>query len=97
MVWPVTKAERSEARKSRTRAWSIATPMRPTGTQSGQTFRLRGKGVRRLAGDGRGDLYVTTRVEIPRGLDPRMQEMFREISRLLPPRPDLATPGSARE
>lgn len=69
----------------------------PPGTQSGQTFRLRGKGVRRLAGDGRGDLYVTTRVEIPRGLDPRMQEMFREISRLLPARLDLIAPGSARE
>lgn len=69
----------------------------PPGTQSGQTFRLRGKGVRRLAGDGRGDLYVTTRVEIPRGLDPRTQEMFRELARLLPARPDTATPGSVRE
>jgi molecular chaperone DnaJ len=69
----------------------------PPGTQSGQTFRLRGKGVRRLAGDGRGDLYVTARVDIPRGLDPRTQEMFRELARLLPAWPDLVTPGSARE
>jgi molecular chaperone DnaJ len=69
----------------------------PPGTQSGQTFRLRGKGVRRLAGDGRGDLYVATRVEIPRGLDPRTQEMFRELSRLLPARSDTIRPGSARE
>jgi molecular chaperone DnaJ len=69
----------------------------PPGTQSGQVFRLRGKGIRRLAGDGRGDLYVTTRVEIPRGLDPRTQEMFRELARLLPERPDTDTPGSARE
>lgn len=68
----------------------------PPGTQSGQTFRLRGKGVRRLAGEGRGDLYVTTRVEIPRGLDPRTQEMFRELARLLP-RLDTDTSGSARE
>ncbi len=57
----------------------------PPGTQSGQVFRLRGKGVPRLAGDGRGDLYVTTRVEIPRGLDARTQELFRELGRLLPP------------
>lgn len=69
----------------------------PPGTQGGQTFRLRGKGIRRLAGDGRGDLYVSTRVEIPRGLDPRTQEMFRELARLLPGRPDTDTLGSARE
>jgi DnaJ-class molecular chaperone len=69
----------------------------PPGTQSGQTFRLRGKGVRRLVGEGRGDLYVTTRVEIPRDVDPRTQEMFRELGRLLPGRPSVAAPGSARE
>ena len=69
----------------------------PPGTQSGQTFRLRGKGVRRLTGDGRGDLYVTARVEIPRGLDTRTQEVFRELGRLLPGHPDLDAPGSARE
>jgi molecular chaperone DnaJ len=69
----------------------------PPGTQSGQTFRLRGRGVCRLTGDGRGDLYVTTRVEIPRGLDPRTQELFRELARLLPARPETVSPGSARE
>jgi molecular chaperone DnaJ len=69
----------------------------PPGTQSGQVFRLRGKGVRRLAGDGRGDLYVTARVEIPRSLDARTQELFRELGRLLPDRPHLDPTGSARE
>ncbi|HSE05367.1 MAG TPA: DnaJ C-terminal domain-containing protein [Methylomirabilota bacterium] len=69
----------------------------PPGTQSGQTFRLRGKGVRRLAGEGRGDLYVTARVEIPRSLDARTQELFRELGRLLPDRPDAQAPGGARE
>lgn len=56
----------------------------PPGTQSGQAFRLRGKGVPRLAGSGRGDLYVTARIEIPRGLDARTQELVRELGRLLP-------------
>ena len=69
----------------------------PPGTQSGQVFRLRGKGVRRLAGDGRGDLYVTARVEIPRSLDTRTQEVFRELGRLLPAQLDVTAPGSARE
>jgi molecular chaperone DnaJ len=69
----------------------------PPGTQSGQTFRLRGKGIRRLTSDGRGDLYVTTRVEIPRDLDPRTLEMFRQLERLLPARPDIVASRSARE
>ena len=69
----------------------------PPGTQSGQMFRLRGKGVRRLAGDGRGDLYVTARVEIPRSLDARTQEVFRELGRLLPDRPHPDEPGRVRE
>jgi len=59
----------------------------PPGTQSGQVLRLRGRGMPRLSGSGRGDLYVTARVEIPRGLDARTQELFREIGRLLPPTP----------
>jgi DnaJ-class molecular chaperone len=36
---------------------------------------------------GRGDLYVTVHVAIPRGIDARTQELFREIGRLLPTSP----------
>src|SRR5262249_12364713 len=56
----------------------------PPGTQSGQVLRMRGRGLPRLTGEGRGDLYVTVRVEIPRGIDARTQELFRELGRLLP-------------
>jgi DnaJ-class molecular chaperone len=49
----------------------------------------------RLAGEGRGDLYVTARVEIPRGLDARTQEMFRELGRFLP-KDDRGVAGGAR-
>ena len=59
----------------------------PPGTQSGQMFRVRGRGMPRLSADGRGDLYLTARVEVPRGLDARTQEMLRELTRLLPPPP----------
>ena len=59
----------------------------PPGTQSGHVVRLRGKGMPRLSGGGRGDLYVTLRVEIPRDLDTRTQELFRELGRLLPGNP----------
>ena len=41
----------------------------PAGTQSGTTFRLRGKGV--PGAQGRGDQYVTVLVETPRNLTPQ--------------------------
>lgn len=64
----------------------------PPGTAPGQVFRLRGQGLPRLSDEGTGDLYVTVRVEIPRGLDPRTDEMVRDLERLLPMslRTDLA-------
>jgi molecular chaperone DnaJ len=67
----------------------------PSGTQSGQAFRMRGKGMPRLSGGGRGDLYVTVRVEIPRDLDARTQDLVRELGRLLPgaPRAQVGTGG----
>jgi len=61
----------------------------PPGTQSGQVLRLRGRGLPRLSGEGRGDLYVSVRVAIPRGIDAHTQELFREIGRLLPASPRL--------
>lgn len=67
----------------------------PPGSQSGRAFRVRGKGMPRLSGTGRGDLYVTARVEIPRGLDARTQEMFRELGRFLP-KDDRGVAGGAR-
>jgi DnaJ-class molecular chaperone len=64
----------------------------PPGTQSGQVFRLRGRGMPRLSG-GRGDLYAAARVDVPRGLDSRTQDLFRELGRFLPP---IARAGSGR-
>lgn len=59
----------------------------PPGTQSGQVFRLRGKGLPKLDGERRGDLYVAVKVLIPRGLDARTQDIFRELERLIPDNP----------
>jgi molecular chaperone DnaJ len=68
----------------------------PPGTQSGQVFRVRGRGMPRLSADGRGDLYLTARVEVPRGLDARTQELLRELARLLPPPPSGGLRKAAR-
>jgi DnaJ-class molecular chaperone len=64
----------------------------PPGTTAGQVFRLRGHGLPRLAGEGRGDLYVTIRLTVPSGLDARTDELVRQLERLLPmqPRAELA-------
>lgn len=68
----------------------------PPGTQSGQVLRIRGRGMPRLASDGRGDLYVTIVVDIPRGLDARTQELVRDLGRLLPGLPPEAVRRTVR-
>ena len=46
----------------------------PAGTQPGTTFRLRGKGIPELRGRGRGDQYVTVRVQVPTSLTAEQKE-----------------------
>ena len=49
----------------------------PAGTQPGREFILRGRGVPRLQGRGRGDLRVRTRVEVPTKLTDNEAELLR--------------------
>ena len=46
----------------------------PAGTQTGTTFRLRGKGIPELRGRGRGDQYVTVTVQVPTALTAEQKE-----------------------
>ncbi len=46
----------------------------PEGTQSGTTFRLRGKGIQELRGKGRGDQFVTVVVDVPKNLTEEQRE-----------------------
>ena len=52
----------------------------PAGTQTGDTFRLRGKGVPYLQRNSRGDQLVLVRVVIPTKLTPRQKELFKELA-----------------
>ena len=52
----------------------------PEGTQTGTTFRLRGKGVPYLNGNGRGDQYVTVYIETPKNLTREQKELLREFA-----------------
>jgi DnaJ-class molecular chaperone len=54
----------------------------PPETSSGRTFRLPGRGMPHLKGDGAGDEYVKVQIVIPTGLSPRERELFEEMKRL---------------
>ena len=55
----------------------------PEGTQSGTTFRLKGKGIHGLNGRGRGDQYVTVYIETPRNLNREQKEALKKFSESL--------------
>ncbi|MDR7418916.1 MAG: DnaJ C-terminal domain-containing protein [Armatimonadota bacterium] len=54
----------------------------PSETQTGRRFRLKGLGMPRARGDGRGDLYVRVKVVTPTALTPKERELFEELRRL---------------
>jgi molecular chaperone DnaJ len=54
----------------------------PPGTQSGQRFRLRGRGVPSARDGRRGDLVVEVKLMLPRLLDERSKELLREFGRI---------------
>lgn len=54
----------------------------PPGTQSGQRFRLRERGVASPRNGRRGDLVVEVRLVLPRLLDERSKELLREFGKI---------------
>ena len=52
----------------------------PEGTQSGKSFRIKGKGVPHLNSHGKGDLIVEVRVQTPGKLNKRQKELLKELS-----------------
>lgn len=59
----------------------------PPGTQNGRKFRLRGKGIPYLKGEGQGDQYVYMRVVLPDQLDDRSRALMEEFDRRNPLQP----------
>ena len=55
----------------------------PAGTQSGSVFRLKGKGMPELRGQGVGDELVKVNVEIPRRLSDRQRALVEELAKAL--------------
>ena len=55
----------------------------PEGTQTGTTFRLKGKGVPFLRSGGRGDQFVTVKVAVPRGLSSAQKDALRQYAQTM--------------
>jgi curved DNA-binding protein len=53
----------------------------PSGTQGGQRFRLRERGLSGVSGQ-RGDLYVVVQIALPKKLTEREQEIWEQLARL---------------
>ncbi|MFZ3382717.1 MAG: molecular chaperone DnaJ [Candidatus Methanoperedens sp.] len=54
----------------------------PPGTQNGQVFRLKGKGIPGLHTSGKGDQLVKIKVEVPTRLTDRQKELLREFAQI---------------
>ncbi|MEA3407826.1 MAG: molecular chaperone DnaJ [Chloroflexota bacterium] len=55
----------------------------PAGTQTGAIFQLKGEGVPRIRGSGRGDEIVIINVEIPESLNDQQKELFARLGETL--------------
>jgi molecular chaperone DnaJ len=56
----------------------------PEGTESGQAFRLRGRGMPDVAGRGRGDLFITVKVITPKKLTREQKKLIEQLGTSLP-------------
>lgn len=59
----------------------------PPGTQTGQRFRIRGRGAPSPRDGQRGDLVVEVKIMLPKMLDERSKELLREFGRINGERP----------
>ena len=52
----------------------------PSGTPTGEVFRLRGRGMPNPHGRGKGDLLVQVHVEVPKNLNAKQEALLRELA-----------------
>ena len=57
-----------------------ATVKIPAGTQTGTTFKLRGEGIKHVNWNGKGNLYVKTKVVVPKKLSDKQKEILKEFA-----------------
>ncbi len=59
-----------------------ATVRIPAGTPSGRVFHLRGKGIPKLGGYGKGDQFVTVFIDVPKKMTTRQKEILTEFAEI---------------
>jgi molecular chaperone DnaJ len=69
----------------------------PEGTPSGETFRIRGRGMPDVTGRGRGDLLVTVNVVTPKKLTKEQRKLLEQLSEALPKEQFEPTPRAEHE
>jgi molecular chaperone DnaJ len=57
----------------------------PEGTQTGTTFKVRGKGMPDVSGHGKGDLLVTVQASTPKKLTRDQKKLLEQLAETLPP------------
>ena len=55
----------------------------PEGTQPGDVFKLRGKGITRINSSIRGDQYVKVVLEVPKNLNSKQKSLLKDFSATL--------------
>ena len=58
-----------------------ATVKIPEGTQTGQQFRLKGKGITKIRSDARGDMYIEIFVETPVNLNKKQKDLLNDLDK----------------
>ena len=52
----------------------------PAGTQPGDVFKLRRRGMPDPRGGAKGDLLVVVNLEVPKSLSPRQEQLLRDLA-----------------
>lgn len=55
----------------------------PEGTQPGTEFRIKGQGIQHMRGSGKGDLYVTVRIDVPKKLTDEQKEHLKKFDSVM--------------
>ncbi|MGN0468052.1 MAG: molecular chaperone DnaJ [Acutalibacteraceae bacterium] len=59
----------------------------PAGTQPGEVFRFKNRGIQQLGGRGRGNQFVRIVVEVPKNLTSKQKELLKEFDKTLTNKP----------
>ncbi len=59
----------------------------PAGTQPGEVFRFRSRGIQQLGGRGRGDQFVRIIVDVPKNLNAKQKDLLKQFNDSLPNKP----------